>query len=144
MRDGSRLSGGVIGGREGEGVGWPWDRRTGRMEGLEGRNRAGLGWARARLDHGRTKLKEGKISPGWRRVWWFLRGNRKERERRWREGGGFVKPSLIWAMNDSVAWWFWSSGLMKVTADTSQVLSPLLVKVRVLFLHNLVTILTCP
>lgn len=58
LRDGSGLSGGVIGGREREGVGWT--RRTGRMEGLGGRNRAGLGWARARLGHARTKPKEGK------------------------------------------------------------------------------------
>lgn len=86
-----------------------------------------------KADEYNARLKDGKISPGWRHLWWFLRGNRQEAEKKWREGGGFVKPSLVLAMNDSVAWWFWSGGIMKVTADVSQVLSPLLVKVRRLY-----------
>ena len=76
------------------------------------------------------RLLDGEISPGWRSLWWTLRGNRADREKRWREKDGQKRASLVWAMNDSVAWWFWSAGLCKVTADTSQVLSPLIVKVR--------------
>ena len=75
------------------------------------------------------RLINGEISPGLRKVWWFLRGNAKEREGLWRTKYGQKKASLYWAMNDGVAWWFWTAGIMKCFADSSQVLSPLLVKV---------------
>jgi hypothetical protein len=75
------------------------------------------------------KLARGEISPGWRRAWWSIRGNRSEREKQWREKGGRKKASLVLAMNDSVFWWFWSGGILKFLSDTAQVLSPLLVKV---------------
>lgn len=78
-----------------------------------------------------AKLLAGTISPGWRSIWWALRGNRKERERRWREQDGQKKPSLILAMNDSVARWFWTGGVLKVVSDTAQITSPLVVKVSV-------------
>lgn len=74
-------------------------------------------------------LVNGEISPGIRRIWWLFRGNAKERERLWRTKHGQKKASLALAMNDSVAWWFWTGGVMKCLADSSQVLSPLLVKV---------------
>ena len=86
----------------------------------------------ARLDKASTyneRLAKGEVSAGWRTIWWTLRGNRKRRERQWRERDGQKKASLVLAMNDSVAWWFWTGGVMKCAADTSQVLSPLLVKV---------------
>ncbi|TFK46118.1 ABC transporter [Heliocybe sulcata] len=81
-----------------------------------------------------AQLASGEIKPGLRRaLWWTLRGNRKERERQWREKDGRKKASLVWAMNDSVKWWFWSGGIMKVISDTAQVTSPLIVKALINF-----------
>ncbi len=75
------------------------------------------------------RLLNGDVRPGMKALWWSLRGNRPERERKWREKDGQRKASLVFAMNDSVKWWFWSSGILKVLGDTAQVTSPLLVKV---------------
>jgi hypothetical protein len=36
---------------------------------------------------------------------------------------------LVLALNDSVKWWFWSAGLLKLVGDTAQVTSPLVMKV---------------
>jgi hypothetical protein len=63
-----------------------------------------------------AKLSRGEVDPGMRKVWWTLRGNRAERERKWREKDGRRKPSLTLAMNDSVAWWFWSAGVCNSVA----------------------------
>ena len=79
-----------------------------------------------------TRLANGEVKPGWRAIWWSIRGNRNEREKHWREVSGKKKASLAYAMNDSVKWWFWSAGIMKVIGDTAQVTSPLLVKVSLL------------
>ncbi|KAJ7039616.1 ABC transporter [Mycena alexandri] len=51
-----------------------------------------------------------------------------EREKKWREVDGKRKASLVWAMNDSIKWWFWTGGLLKVIGDTAQITSPLVVK----------------
>ncbi|KAJ7284591.1 ABC transporter [Mycena rebaudengoi] len=80
-----------------------------------------------------TRLANGDVKPGLRAVWWTLRGNKAERERRWREVDGKRKASLVWAMNDSVKWWFWSGGALKVISDTSQITSPLVVKAIIKF-----------
>ncbi|KAF9268335.1 hypothetical protein L218DRAFT_954696 [Marasmius fiardii PR-910] len=80
-----------------------------------------------------TRLANGEISPGWRKVWWTVRGGRELREKNWREVSGKKKPSLTMAMNDSVKWWFWSGGLFKIFGDTAQITSPLLVKAIVNF-----------
>jgi hypothetical protein len=77
-----------------------------------------------------TRLASGEISAGWRKVWWTLRGNRAEHERQWREKDGRRQPSLMYAINDSVKYWFWSGGIMKVSGDTVTILTPLVVKVR--------------
>ena len=58
-----------------------------------------------------ARLANGEVNPGWRKLWWTVRGNRTEREKQWRKKDGLRKPSLVWAMNDSVAWWFWSAGV---------------------------------
>lgn len=86
-----------------------------------------------------TKLANGQISPGWKSMWWTLKGNRAKREKEWREKDGKKHASLVWAMNDSVKWWFWSAGILKVIGDTAQVTSPLLV---IFFLFSLVFLLT--
>lgn len=88
------------------------------------------------------RLSRGEISPGWRSLWWTLRGNRKERETEWREKHGKKKASLVFAMNDSIFWWFWSAGALKLLSDVSQVLSPLLVKVTPIRINDLVQALT--
>ena len=80
------------------------------------------------------KLANGEIKPGLKALWWTVRGNREAREKRWRDETGRKKASIVWAMNDSVKWWFWSAGILKVVGDTAQITSPLLVKVRFYFL----------
>lgn len=86
----------------------------------------------ARANAYNERLASGDISPGWRAIWWTIKGNRQEREKCWREKDGRKKASLVLAMNDSVAWWFWSGGVLKLLSDTAMVLSPLLVKVSML------------
>ncbi|KAF5366995.1 hypothetical protein D9758_003982 [Tetrapyrgos nigripes] len=79
------------------------------------------------------RLARGDISPGWRSMWWTLKGNRETREKEWREKTGRKKASLVWAMNDSVKWFFWTGGIFKVIGDTAQITSPLLVKAIIKF-----------
>ncbi|KAH9902793.1 P-loop containing nucleoside triphosphate hydrolase protein [Cubamyces lactineus] len=80
-----------------------------------------------------ARLERGEISPGLKGLWWSIRGNRAEREKQWREKDGRKKASLTLALNDSVKWWFWSGGIMKLIADCAQVTSPLLVKAIINF-----------
>jgi hypothetical protein len=78
-----------------------------------------------------AKLASGEIKPSFRQVvWWTLRRDRANREKQWREKDAIRKPSLVWAMNDSIKWWFWTGGILKVVSDVAQVTSPLVVKVR--------------
>jgi hypothetical protein len=44
------------------------------------------------------RLANGEINPGWRAIWWSLRGNRGKREKQWREVDGKQRASLVWAM----------------------------------------------
>jgi hypothetical protein len=75
--------------------------------------------ARRRKAHSyNARLASGDVKAGWRALWWTLTGNRTEREKRWREIDGRQKASLVFAMNDSVKWWFWSGGLLKVVSQT--------------------------
>ncbi|KAH9928634.1 ABC transporter [Fomitopsis serialis] len=80
-----------------------------------------------------TRLAAGEIKPGWRSLWWTLRGNRPEREKRWRQKDGRQRASLAFALNDSIAWWYWSGGLLKLSADITSTLSPLVVKALISF-----------
>lgn len=75
-----------------------------------------------------ARLDKGEISPGIHRFWWS-----EERKKQWRAKDGRKKASLVMAMNDSVKWWFWSSGVLKVIGDTAQVTSPLVVKAIIQF-----------
>ncbi|KAI0288069.1 ABC transporter [Russula brevipes] len=54
-----------------------------------------------------ARLANGEIKPPLS-VWLMsrLRGDRDEQLRRWREEDGKKQPSLTWAINDSVKWWF--------------------------------------
>ncbi|KAG2110951.1 ABC transporter [Suillus discolor] len=79
------------------------------------------------------RLAKGEISPGLKGLWWSIKGVRTEREKQWREKDGKRKASLILAMNDSVFWWFWSAGILKVIGDTAQITSPLVVKAIINF-----------
>ena len=80
-----------------------------------------------------ARLARGDVHPGpWNMVLWMLTGKREEKEKRWREFGGRKNSSLVWALNDSVKWWFWSGGVLKVIGDTAEVTSPLLIKVPLL------------
>ncbi|KAG2035930.1 ABC transporter [Suillus americanus] len=79
------------------------------------------------------RLAKGEIGPGLKGLWWSIRGVRTEREKQWREKDGKRKASLILAMNDSIFWWFWSAGILKVIGDTAQITSPLVVKAIINF-----------
>ncbi|OJA11555.1 hypothetical protein AZE42_10287 [Rhizopogon vesiculosus] len=74
------------------------------------------------------RLAKGEIGPGLKGLWWSIRDVRAEREMQWREKDGKRKASLVLALNDSVFWWFWSAGILKVISDTAQITSPLVVK----------------
>ncbi|KAG1831992.1 ABC transporter [Suillus subalutaceus] len=74
------------------------------------------------------RLAKGEVGPGLKGLWWSIQGVRAEREKQWREKDGKRKASLILAMNDSIFWWFWSAGVLKVIGDTAQITSPLVVK----------------
>lgn len=76
-----------------------------------------------------TRLANGEISPGLKGLWWSIRGQRQEREKEWREKTGRKKPSLAMAANDSVFWFFWSAGILRLISDVALITSPLLVKV---------------
>lgn len=77
------------------------------------------------------RLVNGEIQPALtKKIWWTLKGNRAKREQEWRDKDGRKSASLVLAMNDSVKWFFWSGGILKVIGDTAQVTSPLVVKVR--------------
>ena len=79
------------------------------------------------------RLDRGEINPlFFKSIWWSIRGNRAEKLKEWKEKAK-KSPSLVWAINDSVKWWFWSGGLLKVIGDIAQVTSPLVVKVSVYF-----------
>lgn len=81
-----------------------------------------------------AKLAAGEIKPSIRqRVWWTVRGNYDEREKKWREKDGRQRASLLYAMNDSVFWFFWSGAILKVMGDTAQITSPLVVKAIINF-----------
>ena len=76
-----------------------------------------------------TRLARGEISPGLKGIWWSIRGQREQREKEWREKTGLKKPSLAMAANDSVFWFFWIGGILRLIADVASITSPLLVKV---------------
>ena len=81
------------------------------------------------------KLANGEIKPGFKAFWWTILGNREVKEKNWRDETGRKKPSIVLAMNDSIKWWFWSAGLFRITGDTAQITSPLVVKVRFYCFH---------
>lgn len=43
------------------------------------------------------------------------------------------KPSLVLALNDTVFWWLWSAGILRLFADAGQICSPLLVRAIITF-----------
>ena len=85
---------------------------------------------RRKADEYNTRLANGEIKPPLRlRLMSKLRGSGEERLRQWVEKDGRKHPSLTLAINDSIKWWFWSSGMLKVAGDTAQVTNPLVLKV---------------
>ena len=76
-----------------------------------------------------SRLANGEISPGLKGIWWSIRGQRQEREKEWREKTGKKKASFTYAVNDSVFWFFWSAGILRLISDVALITSPLLVKV---------------
>ncbi|KAI9439889.1 ABC transporter [Lactarius indigo] len=89
---------------------------------------------RKKADEYNTRLANGEIKPPLKlRLMSALRGDGEERLRQWVEKDGRKQPSLTLAINDSVKWWFWSSGMLKVIGDTAQVISPLVLKYLIKF-----------
>ncbi|KAH9003061.1 ABC transporter [Lactarius hatsudake] len=89
---------------------------------------------RKKADEYNTRLSNGEIKPPLKlRLMSALRGDSGERLRQWMEKDGRKQPSLTLAINDSVKWWFWSSGILKVAGDTAQVTSPLILKSLIKF-----------
>ncbi len=85
---------------------------------------------RKKADEYNTRLANGEIKPPLRlRIMSALRGDGGERLRQWMEKDGRKQPSLTLAINDSVKWWFWSGGILKIVSDTAQGTSPLVLKV---------------
>ena len=76
-----------------------------------------------------SKLANGEISPGLKGIWWSIRGQRQQREKEWREKTGKKKASLAMAANDSVFWFWWTAGILRLISDVALITSPLLVKV---------------
>jgi hypothetical protein len=75
------------------------------------------------------RLDAGEIKPAiYKRIFWTVRGNYDQRFNNWKSKDGRRKASLTLAMNDSVFWWFWIGGILKLVADVAQMTSPLLVK----------------
>jgi hypothetical protein len=74
------------------------------------------------------RLANGAINPGFKQVWWKIKGNACEREKEWRTKTGKKRASLTYAMNNAVFGWFWSGSVLKVIGDVLQITSPLLVK----------------
>ena len=98
-------------------------------------------WARrcAVAEEWNARLEKGEVNPSMMtRVRWLftsLHGgpDTKESERRWRVKDGRKEPSIAGALNDVLGWTFWSGGLFKVVGDTSQLMSPLLVRALIQF-----------
>ena len=98
-------------------------------------------WARrcAIAEEWNTRLEKGEVNPSMTtRIRWLftsLHGGLEmgESERRWRVGDGRKEPSIARALNDVLGWTFWSGGLFKVAGDTSQLMSPLLVRALIKF-----------
>ncbi|KAH9063931.1 ABC transporter [Lactarius vividus] len=89
---------------------------------------------RKKADEYNTRLSNGEIKPPLKlRLMSALRGDSEERLRQWMETDGRKQPSLTLAINDSVKWWFWSGGILKVAGDTAQVTSPLILKSLIKF-----------
>ena len=85
---------------------------------------------RRKADEYNARLAKGEIKPPLSlRVMSQLHGDGEERLKRWREKDGKAEPSLTWAMNDAVKWWFWSAGVLKVISDTAHVTSHRVLKV---------------
>jgi hypothetical protein len=85
---------------------------------------------RKKADEYNARLTNGEIKPPLSlRVMSRLCRDGEERLKRWKEKEGKAEPSLTWAMNDAIKWWFWSGGVLKVIGDTAQVTSPLILKV---------------
>ncbi|KAJ3572547.1 hypothetical protein NP233_g3005 [Leucocoprinus birnbaumii] len=88
-------------------------------------------------------LQRGEIMPSlFKKASWYLlslrspRRFREEisaREKEWREKTGLKRPSLIYALNDTLGLFFWSGGAIKVIGDISQLMGPLLVKALINF-----------
>ena len=92
-----------------------------------------------------ARLASGAVKPSLlQSAWWTLRRDFAARENRWRVCTGRKRPSLVMAMNDSVAWWFWSSGLLKVIADTAQITSPLVVQASPFLLVHMILLTLDP
>lgn len=82
------------------------------------------------------------LPPLYLSMWWTIRGNKEERAKEWRRTVQRKVPSLAWACNDAVAWYFGFGGLCRLLADVGTMTSPLLVKVGLSSGHRSIEWLT--
>ncbi|EIW84009.1 ABC protein [Coniophora puteana RWD-64-598 SS2] len=95
-----------------------------------------------------ARLEAGEISPSaFKRLYWSLKALRGSKaqagssyaERRaalqdhWRTKAGRKEASLAWALNDVFGRTFWSAGVFKVLGDTSQLMSPIILRTLITF-----------
>ncbi|TRM58678.1 ABC protein [Schizophyllum amplum] len=90
-----------------------------------------------------ARLESGEIRPSLRkRMSWHIRAlgspahyseRRAELQQQWRVVSGRREASLPWALNDVLGRAFWLGGIFKVLGDTSQLMSPLIVKAIINF-----------
>ena len=71
-----------------------------------------------------AKLEAGEVPvPRKLKMKWALGAGegktKQEKEKEWREKSGKKQPSLMWALSDVFGWYFWASGLIKVSDHSS-------------------------
>ncbi|TRM64247.1 P-loop containing nucleoside triphosphate hydrolase protein [Schizophyllum amplum] len=96
-----------------------------------------------------ARLESGEIRPSLRkRIAWRMRAlgspahyreRRAQLEQQWRDVSGRREASLAWALNDTLGRAFWIGGFFKVLGDTSQLMSPLIVKAIINFARERAT-----
>lgn len=63
------------------------------------------------------------------RAWWSVTGDSTRKREEWLSKLPRAEPSLALALNDSIFWWLWVGGILKLVADVGTVMVPLLIRV---------------
>lgn len=63
------------------------------------------------------------------RILWSATGDATRKREEWLRKLPRAEPSLALALNDSIFWWLWIGGILKLIADVGTVMVPLLIRV---------------